>query len=194
MSKHGLAMLFCRSGGFLTLTMRDILSERDVETAHARTIIKQIRGKWNSCCLQNGTTNADLLPYESFYSNFMEPYFAGYRCLDTRKALKALDVDKNGYIDWVEFQVYLHWALREYPDVENVDDVTDIVFRKGLIPVMRHEFLKIEKSELRKNDKENSQTKVRKNKLNTDSFNLSQTKIISQTKIERKPFLPKIKA
>ena len=41
-----------------------------------------------------------------------------YRCADTRKALKALDMDSDGQVDWKEFEVYLKWALHQYPEIK----------------------------------------------------------------------------
>ena len=58
------------------------------------------------------------------------------------RALQALDMDADGYVDWNEILVYLKWALRQYPDVENADELLDVTFRKGIIPAMRDELLK----------------------------------------------------
>ena len=35
--------------------------------------------------------------------------------------------------------MYIKWALHQYPNVDNADDVLSIVFEKGLIPAMRDE-------------------------------------------------------
>ena len=41
-------------------------------------------------------------------------------------------MDKDGEVDWKEFQVYLKWALHEYPDeIRDVDDLLKITFHKG---------------------------------------------------------------
>jgi hypothetical protein len=47
-----------------------------------------------------------MLEFDSFYNGFMAPYFACYRCSDTKKAIQALDIDADGSIDWNEFYVY----------------------------------------------------------------------------------------
>ena len=72
----------------------------------------------------------------------MAPYFGCFSCEDTRKGLKAIDMDTSGQVDWREFMVYVKWALREYPDeIKNVDDLLAVTFRKGLIPAMQDEIL-----------------------------------------------------
>ena len=72
----------------------------------------------------------------------MAPYFGCFSCTDTKKGLKAIDMDKNGQVDWKEFMVYVKWALHEYPDeIKNVDDLLGVTFRKGLIPAMQDEIL-----------------------------------------------------
>ena len=43
MSKCGLAMLFDRSGGSLTASMRDIIANDEVKKPHAQAIIAEIR-------------------------------------------------------------------------------------------------------------------------------------------------------
>ena len=48
-------------------------------------------------------------------------------------------MDADGYVDWKEFLVYIKWALHQYPDVKEVDELMSIVFEKGLIPAMRDE-------------------------------------------------------
>ena len=68
----------------------------------------------------------------------MAPYFGCFSCEDTRKGLKAIDFDADGEIHWNEFMVYIKWALREYSDeIETVDDLLSLTFRKGLIPAMQ---------------------------------------------------------
>ena len=81
-----------------------------------------------------------MLAFDSFYNGFMAPYFSCYRCSDTIEGLRALDMDADGQVDWTEFKLYLQWALRQYPDdINNVEDLIDIAFRKGLIPAMEDE-------------------------------------------------------
>ena len=48
----------------------------------------------------------------------------------------------DGLIDWYEFRVYLIWALNQYPDIRDVEELLSITFRKGLIPAMQDEILK----------------------------------------------------
>jgi hypothetical protein len=47
----------------------------------------------------------------------MAPYFACYRCSDTKKAIQALDMDADGSVDWNEFYIYIKWAIRKNPHI-----------------------------------------------------------------------------
>ena len=77
--------------------------------------------------------------FDSFYGAFMAPYIGCYACPDAKQAMKAIDMDADGLVDWHEFMVYIKWALHEYPDVKTVDDLLSIAFLKGIIPAMRDE-------------------------------------------------------
>jgi hypothetical protein len=141
MSKCGLAMLFDRSGGAVTTTMRDIIANDQIEKPHAKRIIADIRERWDTWDLKDEVQGDDMLEFDSFYNGFMAPYFACYRCSDTKKAIQALDMDKDGSIHWNEFYAYIKWAIQQYPGTKDADSLLDIAFRKGLIPAMRDEIL-----------------------------------------------------
>jgi hypothetical protein len=38
--------------------------------------------------------------------------------------------------------LYLKWAIREYPETKDSEELLSIAFRKGLIPAMQDEVLK----------------------------------------------------
>ena len=80
----------------------------------------------------------------------MAPYFGCYRCSDTKRALKAIDMDADNVVDWNEFLVYLKWAMRQYPKIKDTDELLDVAFRKGLIPAMQDEVLKQNKKKKKK--------------------------------------------
>ena len=47
-------------------------------------------------------------------------------------------MDEDGKVDWNEFELYLKWAIRQYPaDTKTAEDLLSIAFRKGLIPAMQ---------------------------------------------------------
>ena len=145
MSKAGLAILFDRSGGSLTEKMRDEVASADLKSPHAQNLIKEVREMWDTWDVRDKVQGDDMLEYDSFYNGFMAPYFSCYRCNDSKKAIQALDMDSDGQIDWNEFLVYLKWAMRQYPNIEDSQELLDITFRKGLIPAMRDEMIKQEK-------------------------------------------------
>jgi hypothetical protein len=144
MSAPGIAVLFDRAGGKLTEQMRDTIEQVEVKSANAKNLIKEIRAQWDEFDIketeEGGVSGDDMLELDSFYNGFMAPYFSCYRCSDTYKALQAIDMDKDGQVDWNEFLVYIKWALHQYPNTETAQEVLNIAFTKGLIPAMRDEF------------------------------------------------------
>ena len=137
MSKVGLAVLFDRSGGKLTSTIAEAIAEEKPKTAHAQKLLAEIRKVWDEWDLKEEKQNDDQLDFDSFYNGFMAPYFGCYRCDMTKRALKAIDIDEDGQVDWNEFALYLKWAIREYPQTKDAEELLSIAFRKGLIPAMQ---------------------------------------------------------
>ena len=142
MSDVGVALLFDRSGGKLTEDMSDVIAGSEVQDLRHKQLIDEIRALWDTWDLMDRAQGDERLQFDSFYHGFMAPYFGCYRCSITKQALQCMDMDSDGYVDWKEFLVYVKWALRQYPDVENADDLLDIAFQKGLIPAMRDEQIK----------------------------------------------------
>ena len=143
MSKVGLALLFDRAGGSLTETMRDIIHEDEVKDHLHKILLQEVREMWDTWDLQEPAEHQgdDCLEFDSFYNGFMAPFFGCFRCDDTRKALKAIDMDSDGRVDWSEFSLYLKWALRQYSHIKDVDELLSVTFRKGIIPAMQDELL-----------------------------------------------------
>jgi len=137
-SAAGLAMLFDQAGGKLTESMAEAVAAATKNSKYIESLIKEIKKQWdewdnNDCKLDN------RLSFQDFYNGFMAPYFGCYRCEDSQQGLKALDMDKDGGIDWFEFKHFLVWAGRQYPQVNNAQELLDIAFRDGLIPAMKDE-------------------------------------------------------
>ena len=141
MSKVGLALLFDRAGGKLTASMAKAVEDEKPDTIRAEQLIDEIRKMWDVWDLRDGVKD-DELEFDAFYNGFMAPYFGCYRCDTTRRALKAIDMDQDGKVDWNEFSLYLKWAIREYPQTKDAEELLSIAFRKGLIPAMQDEVLK----------------------------------------------------
>ena len=141
MSKVGLAVLFDRAGGKLTGSMAKAIEDEKPGTLHGEQLIAEIRKIWDVWDLRDGVKD-DELEFDAFYNGFMAPYFGCYRCDRTRRALKAIDMDQDGKVDWNEFSLYLKWATREYPEAKDAEELLSIAFRKGLIPAMQDEVLK----------------------------------------------------
>lgn len=137
MSKVGLAVLFDRADGKLTKKISDVIAEEEPKSVHARRLIAEIREEWDKWDLREKVQKDDQLEFDSFYNGFMAPYFGCYRCEPTKLALKAIDMDEDGQVDWNEFALYLKWAVREYPETETSEELLSIAFRKGIIPAMQ---------------------------------------------------------
>ncbi|KAJ7381110.1 hypothetical protein OS493_004708 [Desmophyllum pertusum] len=140
MSTVGIAMLFDRSGGHLTEQMSKVIAEAKPKTAHGQELIAEIRAMWDEWDLSDGKKD-DKLEFDAFYNGFLAPYFGCYRCDETKQALKAIDMDEDGTVDWNEFALYLKWAIREYPQTKDSEELLSVAFRKGLIPSMQDEVL-----------------------------------------------------
>ena len=143
MSAAGLAVLFDRSGGMLTSEMGEIIAEMELGSKHAENLLADVRVIWDTWDLHDEVQGDNALQFDSFYNGFMAPYFGCFKCDDTKRGLQAIDIDEDGTIDWSEFAVYLKWALHQYPKIKDADELLSITFRKGIIPAMRDEFLKV---------------------------------------------------
>ena len=141
-SKMGVAVLYAHSEGKLTADMAEVISTIELKLQNNIKLLDDVREIWDTWDNQEIKQNDDHIQYDSFYNGFMAPYFSCYRCDDTRAGLKAIDMDTDGYVDWKEFSVYLKWALRQYPNIKDVDELLSITFRKGIIPAMQDEYEK----------------------------------------------------
>ena len=139
MSEVGIAVLLDRAGGKVTERMRDVIAKLEVNKPNEKRLIGDVRKIWDTWDLCDEEQNDERLEFHSFYNGFMAPYFGCFRCEDTRKGLKAIDMDSDGYVEWSEFLVYVKWAIREYPNIKDIDELLSITFRKGIIPAMRDE-------------------------------------------------------
>lgn len=142
MSKVGLGILFERAGGKLANDMVDGIESTQVENPFHQQLIDEVRQLWDEWNHREKEQDENRMQFDSFYHGFMSPYFGCYRCHITKHALQALDLDSDGYVEWKEFLVYIRWALREYPSIRSADEVLDIAFQKGLLPIMRDEQIK----------------------------------------------------
>ena len=145
MSAAGVAVLFDRSGGKLTAKMADVIDKVEIKNEHAHQLINEVRKVWDEWDIEEDKEIDDCLKFQPFYNGIMAPYFGCLKCRDTIKALQAIDMDNDDHIDWNEFLLYLKWALRQYPDIKNADELLSVAFRKGIIPAMQDELLREKK-------------------------------------------------
>jgi len=131
-SHVGLAMLFDQSDGKMTEEMARIVADNSKSTKYINGLIGEVKAMWD----KYDPENTGKVSFRNFYDNFMGRYFGCYICEDSQLALKAIDMDGDEGVDWWEFHHFLLWAGREYPEVENVEELMDIVFTKGIMPAM----------------------------------------------------------
>ena len=150
-------MLFDRSGGHLTQKMAKNVTDQKLNSLHCEKLVEEVRAIWDEWDIQEGEgfQNDNKLKFDYFYNGFMTPYFGCFSCEDTRKGLKAIDMDYNGQIDWYEFLVYIKWALNQYPNLKNVDELLSFTFRKGVIPAMKDEVIGRQVSTRKTREKKN---------------------------------------
>lgn len=141
MSSVGIAILFDRAGGKLTAEMSDIIEKMELNSQHAKKLMEEVRVIWDIWDLQDEVKGDDALQFDSFYNGFMSPYFGCFRCEDTRKGLQAIDMNTDNLVEWKEFLVYLKWALNEYPEIADANELLSVTFRRGIIPAMRDEVI-----------------------------------------------------
>ena len=142
MSAVGLAILFERAHGKLTSEMSDVIEGIKLKTNEHKQLLKEVREIWDEWDIREEHKIDNTLEFHSFYNAFMAPYFGCYECDVSKKALEAIDMHNEGKVEWVDFCVYLKWALNEYPDTATTDELLRTAFQKGLIPAMRDEMCK----------------------------------------------------
>ncbi|XP_022087561.1 uncharacterized protein LOC110977603 [Acanthaster planci] len=146
MSTVGVALLFKKAGGSLTKKMKEVIHKMELGKPHAVNLISQVRKMWDTWLVADEVNgNGDALELESFYSGFMAPYFPSFdRCLDTKWTLHALDLEENDRVRWADFQVYLTWAMHQYPDIKDAQELLDVTFRNGIVPSIRHSMVSVD--------------------------------------------------
>lgn len=144
MSHYGLALLFDKAGGHLTSDMNKKIHSVKMKDIVHQKLLMEVQEVWDDWDLKetDADKNDGRLGFHAFYNGFMAPYFGCYECESSRKGLQAIDMNKNGLVDWEEFCVYLKWALHEYPDINTKEELLETAFQKGLIPAMQDEILK----------------------------------------------------
>lgn len=145
-SPVGLATLFDKAGGKKTPAMLRALVEWDIKSLHIQQLIDEIKGHWKLWDRTDGKMDGNIT-FDNFYNAFMKEYFGCYRCPQTKKALQAINVVKDENISWDEFEIFLKWAGKEYPETKNAEDLLDVAFLQGIVPAMQDEVIKSEKKD-----------------------------------------------
>ena len=141
MSPVGLALLFDRAGGHLNANMRNVIDSWEISTPHWEVLRSQLRNIWDELDSSEEPSQQgdDALEFETFFERFLKPYYTNIKSCDARKALKALDMDNDGKVEWSECMVYIKWAIYEYPDISDLEELLSVTFKKGLFMAMQDE-------------------------------------------------------
>ena len=105
--------------------MSDAIAAEEPKRVHAQQLIDEIRAMCDDWDLRDGERDYKL-EFDAFYDGFLAPYFGCYRCDETKLALKAINMDEDGSVDWNEFSLYLNWAIREYPETPIAEEVAAV--------------------------------------------------------------------
>jgi Ca2+-binding EF-hand superfamily protein len=135
-SEVGIALLYDRAGGKLTGKMADIIATVELQSVHHKELINDVKKVWDEWDIKDGRAKDNCLEFDFFYTAFASPFLGCYRCKRTRDAFSCLDMDKDGVVDWNEFALYLKWALRQYPETKDMEQLLTIAFQQGLLPAM----------------------------------------------------------
>ena len=104
MSEFSLALLFDRAGGSLTESMRDMIDKVKSRKAIHERLLREVKEIWDTWDTKEAAElqGGDYLEFDSFYNGIMAPYFGCvyniYACDDTRKGLRAIDMDSEGRV------------------------------------------------------------------------------------------------
>lgn len=131
--------------------MVEVIEEVEVKSVYVQYFIEEVCGIWDKWDIQEDKEVDGFFKFYFFYNGFMVFYFGCFVCWDMLKVLKVINMDKDGYIDWYEFLVYLKWVMYQYFNIKDVDEFLFVVFCKGIILVMQDElfwklFKRIKKS------------------------------------------------
>jgi len=135
-SAVGIAVLFRRCGGKLTEKMLKKITKCNDRNLHHIDLKNQVKKIWDKWDVEGNRPDDDSLEFDYFYHAFAATYLGCYHCPKTKELFSSLDVDGNGLVSWLEFEVYLDWALRQYPDIPDIESLLNTAFQKGLLPDM----------------------------------------------------------
>jgi len=144
-SPIGLITLFDKAGGKKTPAMLKALQEYEVKSLHIQELIEEIHDLWKLWDSSDGNLDGNIT-FDNFYNAFMKEYFGCYRCTQTQQALQAINVVDDDVISWDEFSIFLKWAGKEYPQVEDAEALLEKAFLEGIVPAMQDEVIKSAKA------------------------------------------------
>eukprot|EP00931_Biecheleriopsis_adriatica_P043544 TRINITY_DN24898_c0_g2_i1.p1 TRINITY_DN24898_c0_g2~~TRINITY_DN24898_c0_g2_i1.p1 ORF type:complete len:662 (+),score=88.72 TRINITY_DN24898_c0_g2_i1:114-2099(+) len=130
MSPLGIGVLYKSAGGTWTASMKNMMAS----CFQATSTTSEIHNFWRQCAEPDG----GFMAFESFYEIFMSRYFSCFKCDVTEACFKVLDDDRDGVIDFSEFEVWLQWTALGFPrDFASGRELVGLTFKRGLIPCMR---------------------------------------------------------
>jgi hypothetical protein len=133
-SPVGLAILWDSAFGSFTPEMKEVMDDQDKHIEEQGKLLGEAENVFRYY-IQEEESNESALDFSSFYAAYLQPYFGCFTCPPTRFVIDAIDLDKNGRVQWKEWRCWCLWALRQYPsEITNVADLHEIVLRQVIIP------------------------------------------------------------
>ena len=125
MSPVGLAILWDSVFGSFTPEMRKIVDGQDKHLEEQEKLLLEAETVFRYYLHEDEEDIKGLaLDFSSFYAAYLQPYIGCFACPRTRFVIDAIDLDKDGSVQWEEWRFWFLWALREYPsEIANVDDL-----------------------------------------------------------------------
>jgi hypothetical protein len=131
----GLAILWDLTFGCFTPEMKEVMDDQDKHLEEQMKLLGEAETVFRDY-IQEEDSKEPALDFSSFYAAYLQPYFGCFTCPRTRFVIDAIDLDKNGRVQWKEWRCWCLWALRQYPsEITNVDDLHEVVLRQAILPL-----------------------------------------------------------
>ena len=83
------------------------------------------------------------IDFRAFYDLFMARYLGCYSCEQARLAWQFFDSNRDGTLEWTEFNQWLRWTLHQFPQINECPyALLDTLVNKVVMPDIRRALTK----------------------------------------------------